>query len=57
MMDKIHMLGRQLLAAWVAFIFGFLAYKGIDITDQLIIALSGPAVIYTAMKGKGKTNA
>jgi len=48
-----HKYGRQILAGLNAVIYGLLAYHKIPITPELLMALTGPTVMYTGMKGKG----
>lgn len=54
-MNNPHKYGRQGLAAVNALCVTFLAYHQIPISPELVMVLSGPTILYTAMKGKDAT--
>ena len=56
-MKELYPFGRMALAALNALIYGFLAYKGIEITQELIAGITGPTAVYTLLKAGGKTDA
>ena len=52
--DAVHKMGRQILAFAQIGAYVWLAKTGVEISPELVAGISGPAGIYTLLKGSGK---